>query len=110
MTFNLMAVSVVGYTACRAKSNIIAVKVYVKLSEHPLPSIYPKGIYIRHSPLPKYLDIWDANNLFISHYDYLGHNENLNNKDLEEKKVMLFVIIGVKRKQALFSVSVEIIV
>ena len=63
MTFNLMVACVVGYVAGRAKSSINAVKVSVKLSKHPLLSRYTNGIYNRHFPLRKYIDIWDANNL-----------------------------------------------
>ena len=34
------------------------------LSEHPLVSQYFKGIYSRHPPLPKYVNIWDIS-LFL---------------------------------------------
>ena len=72
------------------------------MSEHPLVSRYMKGIYNRHPPLPKYVNIWDI--LFLLRdYDNMDSNDNLQFKALVKKTVMLFIIFGARRKQALFA-------
>ena len=52
------------------------------------------------------MDIWDIN-IVLSYYENLGGNEALEYKNLVKKIVMLFVILGARRKQALFTISVD---
>ena len=46
-------------TARSALSSAATIRGYLKLSEHSLVSRYLKGIYHRHPPPPKYVNIWD---------------------------------------------------
>ena len=90
-----------GLCAARsALSSSITIKGYLKLSDHPLISRYLKGIDNRHPPLPKYLDIWDLT-LLLKYYEQKENNDCLEFKELVKKTVMLFIILGERRKQAL---------
>ena len=97
------------FAARSALSSLITTKGYLKLSDHPLISRYLKGIYNRHPPLPKYVDIWDLT-LLLKYYEQKENNDCLEFKGLVKKTVMLFIILGARRKQALFTLSVDNIV
>ena len=92
-----------------ALSSVITIRGYLKLSEHPLVSRYLKGKYNRHPPLPKYVNIWDIS-LFLRYYDDMDSNDNLQFKVLVKKTVMLFIILGARRKQALFTLRTDDII
>ena len=92
-----------------ALSSIVTIKSYTKLSEHPFISCYLKGIYNRHPPLPKYTSIWDIS-LVLDYYNSIETNDKLQFKDLVKKTVMLFMILGARRKQALFTITVDNII
>ena len=99
-----------GLCAARsALSSSITTKGYLKLSDHPPISRYLKGIYNRPPPLPKYVDIWDLT-LLLKYYEQKENNDCLEFKELVKKTVILFIILGVRRKQALFTLSVDNIV
>ena len=99
-----------GLCAARsALSSILTIKGYTKLSEHPFISRYLKGIYNRHPPLPKYTSIWDIS-LVLDYYNSIETNDKLKFKDLVKKTVMLFMILGARRKQALFTITVDNVV
>ena len=99
-----------GLCAARsALSSSITAKGYLKLSDHPLISRYLKGLYNRHPPLPKYVDIWDLT-LLLKYYEQKENNDCLEFKELVKKTVILFIILGVRKKQALFTLSVDNIV
>ena len=91
-----------------ALSSIVTIKGYTKLSEHPFISRCLKCIYNRYPPLPKYTTIWDIS-LVLDYYNSIEKNDKLQFKDLVKKTVMLFMILGACRKQALFT-TVENIV
>ena len=74
------------------------------MSEHTLVSQYLKGIYNRYPPPPKCVNIWD-NSLLLRWYDNIDSNDNLQFKALVKKTVMLFIILGERKKQALFTLS-----
>ena len=95
--------------ACSALFSVVTIRGYLKLSEHPLVSRYLKGIYNRHPPLPKYVNIWDIS-LLLRYYDNMDSNDNLQFKVLVKKTVMLFIILGARRKQALFTLSTDNII
>ena len=97
------------YAARRALSSSITIKGYLKLSDLPLVSGYLKGKYNRHSLLPKYVDIWDLT-LSLKYHKQKENNDSLDFKELLKKTVMLFIILGASRKQALFTLSVENII
>ena len=61
------------YAARSALSSAVATPGYERMSNHPLISRYIKGIYNKHSPLPKYVNIWDMNKLLI-YYDHMRRN------------------------------------
>ena len=67
---------------------------------------YLKGIYNRYPVLPKYSNTWDIS-LLLKYYNSIDNNEKLQFKDLVEKTVVLFMILGARRKQALFSITVD---
>ena len=99
-----------GLCAARnALSSSIIIKGYLKLSDHPLVSRYLKDIYNRHPPLPNYVDIWDLT-LFLKYYEQKQNNNCLEFKDLVKKTMMLFIILGARRKQVLFILGVDNIV
>ena len=78
-----------------ALSSSVTIKGYLKLSDHPLVSRYLKGICNRHSPLPKYVDIWDLS-LLLKYYEHKENNDCLEFKELVKKTVMLFIILGAR--------------
>ena len=99
-----------GLCASRsALSSSITTKGHLKLSDHPLISRYLNGIYNRHPPLPKYVNIWDLT-LLLKYYEQKESNDCLECQLLVKKAVMLFIILGACRKQALFTLSVDNIV
>ena len=59
-----------------ALSSAITIPGYERMSNHPLISRYIKGIYNKHQPLPKYVNIWDMNKLLLYH-DNMGPNSEL---------------------------------
>ena len=94
---------------CAARSafyNSITIKGYLNLSNHPLVLRCLKDIYDRHPPLSKYMDIWDLT-VLLKYYEQKENNYCLEFKTLVKKVVMLFIILGTRRKQALFTLSVE---
>ena len=64
-----------------------------------------KGIFNRDLPFPQYANIWDINTLLIQ-YD-MPPNSALDFKCLYKKLVTLFLILGIKRKQGLTSITVK---
>ena len=66
-------------------------------------SIYLKGIFNGHLPLPKYTPIWDINQV-LDYYTNLPDNEELEFKYIVKKLAML--ILGARRKQALFTINI----
>lgn len=81
--------------------SVIIVNGYIKLPEHPILPRYLLTIYNEYPPFPRYANL-------LSHYDHLDHNENIKYKDqdLVKKTGMMFVVIGDRRKQTFFTVSV----
>ena len=55
------------------------------------------------------MDIWDLT-LSLKYHKQKENNDSLDFKELLKKTVMLFIILGASRKQALFTLSVENIV
>ena len=95
--------------ASSALSSIVTIKDYTKLSEHPFISCYLKGIYNRPSPFPTYTSIWHKS-LVLDYCNSIEVNDKLQFKDLIKKTVMLFMILGARRKQALFTIIVDNII
>ena len=99
-----------GLCAARcALSSSITIKCYLKLSDQPLVSRHLNGIYNRHPPLPKYVDIWNLT-LLLKYYEQKENNDCLKFKELVKKTLILFIILGARRKQVLFKLSVDNIV
>ena len=97
---------------CAARSALasaVIIKGFAKLSDHPPLVRYLKGIFNRHQPLPRYMHIWDIN-LVLRYYNSIRNNEELNFKYLIKKIVMLFMILGARRKHALSLIYVDNIV
>ena len=92
-----------------ALANVLTIKGFAKLSDHPLPVGYLKGIFNRHPSLLRYMHIWDIN-LVLPYYDRIGHNEELEFKYLVKKIVMLFMILGGRREHAVSTIYVNNIV
>ena len=96
-----------GLCATRSElSNVVTIRGYLKLSEDPLVSRYLKDIYHRHPPLLNNVDY----GTFHFCYDNMDSNDNLQFKALVKKAVMLFIILGERRIQALFTLSIDNIV
>ena len=79
------------------------------VSNHPLICRFIKGIYNRHPPMPIYVKIWDINKV-LNYIDSLPVNEELSYKQLTQKLVVLLMILGARRKQALHSVQIDNVV
>ena len=94
---------------CGAKSALSSVAFingFSKLSNHPMISKYLKEIFNRHPPLLKYTQIWDINQV-LDYYTNLPDNEELEFKYIVKKLVMLFLILGTRRKQAIFTIHIN---
>ena len=65
-----------------------------------------KGIFNRHPPLPKYVQIWDINTV-LNFYNSSPDNEFLPLKDLTQKLAMLLMILGARRKQSLLTILID---
>ena len=89
-----------------ALSSVVTIRGCLKFSEHSLFLRYLKGIYDRHPPLLKYVNIWDIS-ILLRYYDNMDSNDNLQFKALVKKTIMLFIILGARRKQALFPLSTD---
>ena len=53
-----------------------------------------------------YTSIWDVS-LVLDYYNNIETDDKLQFKDLVKKTVMLFKILGARRKQALFTITVD---
>ena len=87
-------------------SSVVCIKGFSKLSDHPMISRYLKGIFNRHPPLLKYKQIWDINEV-LEYYANLPDNKELEFKYIAKKLFTLFLILGARRKQALFTINIE---
>ena len=79
------------------------------VSNHPLICRFIKCIYNRHPPMPRYVKVWDINKV-LNYIDSLPANEELSYKQLTQKLVVLLMILGARRKQALHSVQIDNVV
>ena len=91
--------------AWSALASVVTIKEFAKLSDHPSLVKYLKEIFNRHPPLPSYMHKWDIN-LVLTYYDRIGYIEELECKYLVKKTVMLFMILGARRKHALSKIYV----
>ena len=99
-----------GLCAARsALSSIVTIKGYIKLSDHPFISRHLKGIFNRHPPLLKYTSIGGIS-IVLDYYNSIKTNDKLQFKDLVKKTVILFIFLGVRRKQALFTITLNSII
>ena len=57
----------------------------------------------------KYTSIWGIS-VVLDYYNSIKTNDKLQFKDLVKKTVILFMILGVRRKQALFTITVNSII
>ena len=92
-----------------ALSSVVCIKGFSRLSDHPMISRYLKRMFNRHLPLPKYTQVWDINQI-LDYYTNLPDNEELEFKYIVKKLVMLFLILGARRKQALFTINIDNII
>ena len=92
-----------------ALSSAVCIKGFPKLSDHPIISRYVKGILTRQPPLPKYKQIWYINQV-LDYYTNLPANKELEFKYIVKKLVLLFFILGARRRQALFTINIENII
>ena len=72
-----------GSCAAHALANVVTIKGFAKLSDHPVLVRYLKGIFNKHSPL----DIRDIN-LVLAFYDRIDHTEELVFKYLVKKRYL----------------------
>ena len=85
---------------CSALKTVVTTKRCLNFDK----TIYLKNIYNRDPLLPKYVDIWGV--LPLQRYDdYMDSNDALGIKALVKGTVMLFIMLGTDRKQALFTLS-----
>ena len=59
--------------------------------------------------MPIYTSIWDIS-LVLDYYNNIETNDKLQFKDPVKKTVMLFMILGARRTQALFTITVDDII
>jgi len=94
---------------CAARSALAAVvniPGYSSLSDHPMITRFIKGIHNRYPPLPRYVKIWDINQV-LEHYNKLPENSLLSLKELTHKLVLLLMILGARRKQSLLHIHID---
>ena len=94
-------------TICSARAalaHILTLPGYNSISEHPLIQKYVRGIYNKKPTLPRYVEIWDINEVLTYYYNMPG-NENLTFFQISRKLVMLLSILGMQRKQTLQSID-----
>ena len=97
---------------CAARSalpSLATIKGYKKLSEHPFISLYLKGMYNKYPPLSNYTSIWEISHV-LDYYNSIQTNNKLQFKDLVKQTIVIFMILGAHRKQALFTETVDNIV
>ena len=85
--------------AQNALASVVTIKGFARLSDHPLLVRYLTGTFSRNPPWPRYMHIWDIN-LILTYYNSIANNEELDFKYLVKKIVMLYMIIGARRKHA----------
>ena len=85
----------------------LTIKGFAKLSDHPLLVRYLKRIFNIHPSLRRYMH-WDIS-LVFTYYDRIEHNEELEFKYLAQK-MMLFVILGTRRKHVFFTIYADNII
>ena len=96
-----------GICAARsALSSLVLLQDSYTISSNPLIVRFVKGIYNRHPPTPKYSKIWDVNSVLQLFKD-MDSNEKLTFKQLSQKLVTLFMILGANRKNALTSFTID---
>ena len=99
-----------GICAARsALSNMYSLTGEESLAQHPLISRFVKGIYNLHPPVAKYTNIWDIN-LVLDYYAENQDNSQLTLKELTMKFVLLLMILGARRKQAIVSIDIDNVV
>ena len=64
-----------------------------------------KGIYNKHPPLPKYVNMWDMNKL-LTFYSIMGQNSELTFNQLCTKIAILFMLPRARKKQALLVIDI----
>ena len=95
-----------GFCAARnGLSSAVTIPGDERMSNQPLISQYVKGIYNKHPPIPKNANIWDMNRL-LTYYDIMRPNSELTFKQLCRKIVVLFMLLGARRKQALLAIEI----
>ena len=89
----------------RAAKNAIAQHIHIppykKLSEHPLMNKYFKGLFNLRPPKQKFGFVWDVNIIF-NYFRTLDDNQNLNDKELSYKLVILLLLLGGQRVNTIF--------
>ena len=85
---------------------MVAIPGYATLSDHPMIARFTKGIFNRHPPLPRYVQIWDINTV-LNFYNRRPDNYLLPLKDLTQKLTMLLMILGARRKHSLLTILVD---
>ena len=96
-------------TARSALSSVIMIEVYDKLSSHLLVTKFVEGIFNKHPTHPKYDNVWDIT-ILLTDYDNIPPNSELDFKYLCKKLVILILILGARREQALTSITVKNVV
>ena len=66
-------------------------------------------MYNKYPPLSNYTSIWEIS-LVLDYYNSIQTNNKLQFKDLVKKTIVIFMILGAHRKQALFTETVDNIV
>ena len=96
-----------GLCAARsALSSLIHIEEGPSISAHPLTTRFLKGVFNRHPPSPRYVEIWDVDKV-LSYFNSKDHNDKLSFKELCYKTVTLLMILGACRKNTLSSFTVE---
>lgn len=77
-----------------------------QVGKHPMVTRLMRGIYNRRPPTPRYSNTWDVQRV-TSYLRSLGHNDQLDQKQLTLKLTMLMALVGANRSSELAALDLR---
>ena len=89
-----------------ALSHIVFLPPYSSISEHPQITKYFKGVFNLRPPTGKITFAWDIKLLF-DYFNYKGENDQLSDKSLTQKLLILLLLLGGQRMNTVYFFTVD---
>ena len=89
-----------------ALSHIVFLSPYSSILEHPQIIKYFKGVYNLRPPTQKKTFAWDVKTLF-DYFSNKGENDQLSDKSLTQKLLILLLLLGGQRINTLYFLAVD---